>query len=115
VFSTDRRAGSAAPIHGRGLAPVTCQDEHLRALVTDLIAIKPTLRPEDIDPASSLTEDLGFGSLELVELASRIRDNYPGFDLTRWLVQAVEPAADSVLSMAMLLAEATKDPEIPNA
>jgi acyl carrier protein len=92
-----------------------CQGEHLRTLVADLIAIKPTLRPDDIDPASSLTEDLGFGSIELVELASRIRAKYPGFDLLRWLVGAVEPQADSVLSMATLLAEATTNPEIPNA
>lgn len=94
---------------------MTGRDEHLRALVADLIAIKPTLRPDDIGPSSSLTEDLGFGSIELVELASRIRDKYPGFDLRHWLARAVEPAADSISSMATLLAEATTNPEIPNA
>lgn len=84
-------------------------------LIPDLIAVKPALRAEDIGPGSSLTEDLGFGSLELAALASRIRDKYPAFDLRRWLTGAIQPELDSVVMLAALLTEVTTTPEIPHA
>jgi acyl carrier protein len=77
----------------------------LRALVADLITVKPDLRAEDVSPESSLVNDLGFGSLDLVALASRIHDRYPDFDLRRWIAGAVQSEVDSVGSMAALLAE----------
>ncbi len=86
-----------------------CQDDDVRELVADLIAVKPTLRAEDIDPGASLTEDLGFGSMDLVALAGRIRDRYPDFDLSRWIAQAVQSEVDSVGSMAALIAEAREN------
>lgn len=79
-------------------------DEHVRTLVDDLVAVKPTLRPEDVRAESSITRDLGFDSLDLVELAARIRDNHPDFDLLRWLEDAMSSEVDSVGSMAELLA-----------
>ncbi|WDZ84665.1 acyl carrier protein [Micromonospora cathayae] len=79
-------------------------DEHVRTLVDDLVAVKPTLRPEDVRTESSITRDLGFDSLDLVELAARIRDNHPDFDLLRWLEDAMSSEVDSVGSMAELLA-----------
>lgn len=79
-------------------------DEHVRTLVDDLVAVKPTLRPEDVRPECSITRDLGFDSLDLVELAARIRDTHPGFDLLRWLEDAMSSEVDSVGSMAELLA-----------
>jgi acyl carrier protein len=88
------------------MMPVTYTDSHLCALVVDLIAVKPTLRPEDIGPESSIIGDLGFGSLDLVALAGRIRDRCPGFDLRGWITHAVQSEVDSVGSMAALLAEA---------
>jgi acyl carrier protein len=79
-------------------------DEHVRTLVDDLVAVKPTLRREEIRAESSITRDLGFDSLDLVELAARIRDAYPDFDLLRWLEDAMSSEVDSVGSMAELLA-----------
>lgn len=79
-------------------------DEHVRLLVDDLVAVKATLRPEDIHADSSITRDLGFDSLDLVELAARIRDGHPDFDLLRWLEDAMSSDVDSVGSMAELLA-----------
>ncbi|WP_436494948.1 acyl carrier protein [Actinokineospora sp. HUAS TT18] len=79
-------------------------DAHVAALVQDLVAVKPTLRAEDIRPESSITEELGFDSLDLVELAQRIRDDYPDFDLRVWLADAMSSEVDSVGSMAALLA-----------
>lgn len=81
-------------------------DEHVRTLVDDLIAVKPTLRAEDVRAESSITRDLGFDSLDLVELAARIRDTHPDFDLLRWLEDAMSSEVDSVGSMAELLAGA---------
>jgi acyl carrier protein len=81
-------------------------DEQVRELAAHLVAVKPTLRPGDIGAGSSLTEDLGFDSLDLVTLAGRIRDTYPTFDLKAWLASAVQTQVDSVGSMAAMLAEA---------
>ena len=78
-------------------------DCHVRALVVHLIAVKPTLRAEDIEAASSLTADLGFDSMDLVRLAGRIRDSYPDFDLRVWLACVVQTQIDSVGSMAAML------------
>jgi acyl carrier protein len=80
-------------------------DERVRALAAHLVAVKPSLRIEDIAAASSLTENLGFDSMDLVQLAGRIRDSYPGFDLRAWLANAVQTQVDSVGSMAAMLAE----------
>lgn len=79
-------------------------DEHIRILIDDLVAVKPTLRIEEIRAESSITGDLGFDSLDLVELASRVREAYPDFDLRAWLVEALSSDVDSVGSMAGLLA-----------
>ena len=79
--------------------------DQVRVLAAHLVAVKPTLRVEDIGPGSSLTEDLGFDSLDLVTLAGRIRDSYPDFDLRAWLAGAVQTQVDSVGSMAVMLAE----------
>jgi acyl carrier protein len=43
--------------------------------------------------------------MDLVQLAGRIRDTYPGFDLRAWLASAVQTQVDSVGSMAAMLAE----------
>jgi acyl carrier protein len=83
-------------------------DAHVDALVQDLVAVKPTLRAEDIRPESSITDELGFDSLDLVELANRIRDDYPDFDLRIWLAEAMSSEVDSVGSMAALLAASRK-------
>jgi acyl carrier protein len=83
-------------------------DHHVRALVVLLIAVKPTLRAEDIGAESSLTADLGFDSMDLMQLAGRIRDNYPEFDLRTWLASAVQTQVDSVGSMAAMLVAAPR-------
>jgi acyl carrier protein len=70
------------------------------ALAAHLIAVKPTLDPVDVRPDSSLTEDLGFDSLDLVALAGQIRDTYPDFDLRGWLAGACRTGADDVRSLA---------------
>jgi acyl carrier protein len=80
-------------------------DERVRELAAHLVAVKPSLRVEDITASSSLTEHLGFDSLDLVSLAGRIRDTYPGFDLRAWLASAVQTQVDSVGSMAAMLVE----------
>lgn len=81
-------------------------DHHVRALVVHLMAVKPTLRAADIEAGSSLTADLGFDSMDLVQLAGRIRDSYPEFDLRAWLASAVQTQIDSVGSMAAMLVAA---------
>jgi acyl carrier protein len=75
-------------------------------LVDHLLAVKPTLRAEDVTADSSLTEDLGFDSLDLARLAGRIRDDRPDFDLRTWLANAMRTQVDSVGSMAAMLAAA---------
>jgi acyl carrier protein len=89
-------------------------DDHVRELAVHLVEVKPTLRVEDIQPGSSLTEDLGFDSLDLVKLAGRIRDTYPSFDLRRWLTGAVQSQGDSVGSMAAMLGRTGDAPEVPH-
>ena len=79
-------------------------DKHVRTLVDELVAVKPTLRAEDIQLESSISDDLGFDSLDLVKLAARIRDAYPDFDLRLWLEDAISADVDSVGSMAEVLA-----------
>jgi acyl carrier protein len=90
------------------MPPVSQVNAHLSALVVDLMTVKPGLRTEDIGPESSLVDDLGFGSLDLAALASRIHDRCPDFDLRRWIASAVQSEVDSVGSMAALLAESTE-------
>jgi acyl carrier protein len=88
--------------------------DYVRALKAHLVAVKPALRIEDIEPDSSLTENLGFDSLDLVALASRIREEFPEFDLRVWLAQAFEAESDSVGSMATALAAAGSSSEVPH-
>jgi acyl carrier protein len=90
---------------------MTRLDEHLRILGDELVAVKPNLRAADIGPDSSLTEDLGFDSLDLVTLSGRIRTAYPDFDLRVWLADAMTDEGDSVGSMARLLAACARTPE----
>lgn len=87
-------------------------DDHVRTLVADLVAVKPTLRADDITAESSITKDLGFDSLDLVELATRIRGAYPAFDLRLWLAEAMSSEVDSVGSMAELLARSGPEQEV---
>ncbi|MGP3977336.1 hypothetical protein ACTWQF_25675 [Streptomyces sp. 8N114] len=78
--------------------------DHLHALRVHLVAVKPSLRAEEIAPESSLTEDLGFDSMNLEALGRRVRDAYPDFDLMHWLDQTFQSESDSVGSMAESLA-----------
>lgn len=101
-------------------AAVSCQDhgqddDEVCALVADLIEVKPMLRAEHIGPESSLTADLALDSLDLVALASRIRGRHCDVDLRSWLTDAIQSGVDTVASMAALLAEAKKTPEVPHA
>jgi aryl carrier-like protein len=77
----------------------------LAALTVHLLAVKPTLDRAAIHPDSSLTDDLGFDSLDLVALAGAIRDNHPDFDLRGWLTGACRTGADDVRSLATRFAD----------
>lgn len=76
-------------------------------LVSDLtrllVAVKPALDASAVRPDSSLTADLGLDSLDLVELANRLSERYPGVDLTGWLADAVQAGGDRVAGLARYL------------
>jgi acyl carrier protein len=74
------------------------------SLVADyLVAAKPTLDRTAVRPDSSLTADLGFDSLDLVELASRLSRQYESVDLLPWITGAMGPGGDRVSSLAAYL------------
>ncbi|MDJ1133993.1 hypothetical protein [Streptomyces iconiensis] len=88
--------------------------DHMRALAVHLVAVKPNLRMEEIAPDASLTDDLGFDSMNLEALGRRIREAYPDFDLMHWLDQTFSSESDSVGSMAESLAACESAP-LPRA
>ncbi|HEY3749799.1 MAG TPA: acyl carrier protein [Pseudonocardiaceae bacterium] len=75
------------------------------ALVAHLVSVKPSLDRHDIHPDASLTVDLGFDSLDLVALATEIRDSYPAFDLRSWLAGACQFGDDNIHALAVRFAE----------
>lgn len=60
----------------------------LGILTGHLLAIKEVLAPADVRPDALLIEDLGLDSLDIAELAARIRRDFPDIDLMPWLRQA---------------------------
>ena len=75
----------------------------LTVLSGHLLAMKPTLRPEDISMGTLLVDDLGLDSLDLLELAERVRAELGQVDFTPWLVNATRGGGDSVGSLATFL------------
>jgi acyl carrier protein len=75
----------------------------MSAVISYLVAIKPELAGGLIDPADSLTGDLGFDSLDLVALANRIRREHPDADLRGWLAEVCDSQVDSVGGLTELL------------
>jgi acyl carrier protein len=94
---------------------MTGLDECARELIGHLLAVKPTLRADDIHLESSVTDDLGFDSIDLVRLATRIRGAYPDFNLEQWLEGAMTPNSDSVASMAAVLADTRRPAPVNSA
>jgi hypothetical protein len=60
----------------------------LSILTGHLLAIKEVLAAADVRPDALLIEDLGLDSLDIAELAARIRHEFPDVDLMPWLRQA---------------------------
>jgi hypothetical protein len=69
-------------------------DDDVRELAVHPVEVTPNMRAEDIHPGSALTEHL-VRFAQLGELAGRIRDTYPSFDLHRWLTGAVLSRGDT--------------------
>ncbi|HET6211664.1 MAG TPA: hypothetical protein VFE14_02195 [Micromonosporaceae bacterium] len=84
--------------------PVRAPEDTLGAVTRNLVAVKPSLEPSMVRLNSSLTADLGLGSLDLVELASGLADDYGPMDLAPWLSQAMRPGGDTVGSLVAFLA-----------
>ncbi|MFI5495780.1 hypothetical protein [Actinoplanes sp. NPDC051859] len=80
------------------------EDEQVRVVVDELVAVKPALAAGNVRPYSLLTHDLAFDPGEVAELADRFRTGYPGFDLSAWLAHARTSHGDSVGAMARVLA-----------
>ncbi|MEW9533739.1 acyl carrier protein [Microbispora sp. NPDC049125] len=79
-----------------------------RVLVHHIAGVKPSLDAGTIQAADSLTVDLGFDSLDLVELSQRIRRVEPGVDLRPWFAGA--SMSDTVASLAAHLGWAIEEP-----
>jgi acyl carrier protein len=80
-------------------------EDTLNTLARHLLSVKPSLVVSEIHPDSSLTADLGFDSLDLVALASEIREDHPAFDLRSWLAGACQLEVDTVRALAARFAE----------
>ena len=86
----------------------TRREDTVNALLVALVAVKPSLRDVEIRLEASITADLQLDSLELIELATRIRIAYPLVDLQQWLARAMSVSGDTVASVAAVLDQASR-------
>ena len=69
-------------------------------LAASICRIQPRIRPEQILPESSLTQDLAMDSLDLSSLFSSIKSEIVDLDLTPWFLSAARRGTDSLASLA---------------
>ncbi|WP_071808147.1 hypothetical protein [Couchioplanes caeruleus] len=79
------------------------EDEQMRVVVDELVAVKPALAAGNVRPYSLLTADLNLDARDLAELADRFRAGYPGFDLGAWVDHVRTSHGDSVGAVARVL------------
>lgn len=77
----------------------------LGLLTSYLLAVKESLVASDITPDVLIVEDLGLDSMDLTELAARIRADLGVIDFMPWLAQA-SAGEGTVASLAEFVAAA---------
>jgi hypothetical protein len=86
----------------------------LSLLTRHLLAIKQSLRADDIAPDLLVVEDLGLDSMDLAQLADRIRLDMPAIDLMPWLARAMA-GEGTVASLTEFLTAAERRTTHPGA
>jgi hypothetical protein len=76
------------------------------ALAAEVVRIQPRIRPDQIQPDASLTQDLAMDSHDLASLFTFIKSNVVDVDLTPWFLSAARRGGDSLGSLAEFLAQA---------
>lgn len=81
--------------------------ERLRPALDLIITSVAERRMAEIKGSHSLTEDLGFDSLRLMQLFAAIDERFDGVDLTPWFARCAAAGADTVDGLCAFIAAAT--------